>query len=153
MSGDYEHVPDDALEMDVHPPGEDISFEEWVAAWLPELNRRIAASDGGTEPAIPIEEAWPRIAGKHATGSSSSMMQDTMTVRRIRFVGGRDHSYSLKLGPIEPGAASIREFHGGDQVEVQMRPSRYGVDCFDLTFADGEFAIEVSSDYFVVVDH
>lgn len=56
----------DRLNQSLHPEGENLTFEEWRAAWLPELERRIAAAEDGTEAGRPLEEVWPRIAGKHA---------------------------------------------------------------------------------------
>ena len=53
------------LNESLHPPGEELSPDEWRVAWLPELHRRLAESEAGV-PGVPLEEAWPRIAGKHA---------------------------------------------------------------------------------------
>lgn len=39
--------------------------DEIRAAWVAEIYRRAAASDAGL-PSIPLEEAWPRMAGKYA---------------------------------------------------------------------------------------
>ena len=53
------------LHETLQPPGEDLTEEQWKSAWLPELRRRLAESDAG-EARVPLEEAWERIAGKHA---------------------------------------------------------------------------------------
>lgn len=55
----------DRLNESLHPEREALSFEEWRAAWIPELDRRAAASDDGSEPSLPIEQLWSRIDGKH----------------------------------------------------------------------------------------
>jgi len=53
----------DRLVESLHPPGEEISPEDWKAAWLPEWQRRIAAAESGEEPCLPLEQVWPDIAG------------------------------------------------------------------------------------------
>ncbi|PHR90926.1 MAG: hypothetical protein COA78_34350 [Blastopirellula sp.] len=70
----------------------------------------------------------------------------------IRFLGepGKNFYY-LKLGPIIDPNQSEREFEGGDEITVTMKTSPRGVNCVDLTFEDGEFALEVSHEYFEVV--
>lgn len=35
-------------------------------AWQKEISRRIAASNSGQSPAIPIDQAWPEISGEQA---------------------------------------------------------------------------------------
>lgn len=47
-----------------HGPAE--SSDEVQAAWKKEIERRITDSDSGRTESIPLEEAWPRMAGKHA---------------------------------------------------------------------------------------
>ena len=55
----------DRLIESLHRPPDGSTPEEIKAAWTAECRRRMAASDAG-EPGIPLEEAWPRIAGRHA---------------------------------------------------------------------------------------
>lgn len=33
-------------------------------AWVEEIDRRVAKFEGGESAAIPVEDAWPKIAGK-----------------------------------------------------------------------------------------
>lgn len=49
----------------LHPAGENAGAEEIKAAWIAECGRRIAESDAGAV-GVPLEDAWPRIAGKYA---------------------------------------------------------------------------------------
>ena len=55
----------DKLLESLHPDGDDATPEAVKAAWVAECGRRMAESDAGT-PGIPLEDAWPRIAGKYA---------------------------------------------------------------------------------------
>ncbi len=67
----------------------------------------------------------------------------------IRFVGNPDTAYYfLKLGPMDNPNPPEREFRGGDEVTVVIKPTPGKSDCVDLTFEDGQFAIEVSCDFF-----
>ncbi|UUO07505.1 hypothetical protein M4951_04160 [Blastopirellula sp. J2-11] len=69
----------------------------------------------------------------------------------IRFAGNADDTtYFLKLGPMLQYSRE-REFHGGDEIVVQMQPTPEKTDCFDLTFADGQFAIEVPGEMFAII--
>ncbi len=70
----------------------------------------------------------------------------------IRFAGKRGKtSYILKLGP-QVSDPPERRFEGGDEASVQFRPNALSPDCVDLTFEDGEFAIEVPREFFVIVE-
>lgn len=44
-----------------------------------------------------------------------------------------------------------REFQGGEVISVRIRPTEGKPDCVDLTFEDGQFAIEVPREFFTVV--
>jgi len=71
----------------------------------------------------------------------------------IRFVGERGKSHHfLKLGPVDVWNPPEREFQGGDEVMAQIRPNAINQDCVDLTFEDGQFAIEVPREFFVIVE-
>ncbi len=71
----------------------------------------------------------------------------------IRFIGERGRAYYyLKLGPSDVEKPPQREFQGGDEVRVRIQPNAINEECVDLTFEDGQFAIEVSRDYFVIFD-
>ena len=71
----------------------------------------------------------------------------------IRFVGerGKAHHF-LKLGPVEVWNPPEREFQGGDEITVQIHPNAINPDCVDLTFDDGQYAIEVPKDFFVIIE-
>ena len=70
----------------------------------------------------------------------------------IRFVGERGKAYHfLKLGPAVDWNPPEREFQGGDEITVQIQPNAINPNCVDLTFEDGQLAIEVSRDFFVIV--
>jgi len=45
-----------------------------------------------------------------------------------------------------------RWFDGGDEAVVQIRPTPKVPDCFDLTFDDGEFALEVPQNFFAILE-
>jgi hypothetical protein len=70
---------------------------------------------------------------------------------KIRFAGTRDDYYFITLGPIEEIEPREREFRGGHIVEVVLTERPGKPDAVDLTFADGEYAIEVPKEYFVVL--
>jgi|GEM_PF-3826883 len=71
----------------------------------------------------------------------------------IRFVGKRlRQCYFLKLGPTDAEKPPEREFRGGDEIRVQIQPNSVSEDCVDLTFEDGQFAIEVSREFFEIVE-
>jgi hypothetical protein len=70
----------------------------------------------------------------------------------IRFVGEKGSTYHyLKLGPVDVANPPERTFEGGDEVKVLILLNSVNPDCVDLTFADGEFAIEVPRDFFEIV--
>lgn len=71
----------------------------------------------------------------------------------IRFIGerGRAHHF-LKLGPVEVWNPPEREFRGGDEISVQIQPNALNPDCVDLIIEDGQCAIEVPKDFFVIVE-
>lgn len=71
----------------------------------------------------------------------------------IRFAGKKgDAFHYLKLGPINDPNPPEREFQGGDEITVQIQPTPGKSDCVDLTFEDGQFAIEVPKEFFEIVD-
>ena len=71
----------------------------------------------------------------------------------IRFVGKKGRQcYFLKLGPTDVEKPPEREFQAGDEIRVQIRPNSLNGDCVDLTFDDGQFAIEVSREFFEIVE-
>ncbi len=75
-----------------------------------------------------------------------------MLIAQIRFVDEPGEAcHYLKLGPMDNPTPPEREFQGGEVVSVQMRPTDGKPDCVDMMFDDGEFAIEVPRDFFVVV--
>ena len=51
----------EALLDSFHPPGEDLTPEQWRAAWEPELRRRMAESDAGAVKSVPWEEVRARL--------------------------------------------------------------------------------------------
>ena len=53
------------LEESLHPPGEDLTDDQWKAAWTVERRRRLAEVEAGVR-GVPLEEASPRIAGRYA---------------------------------------------------------------------------------------
>jgi hypothetical protein len=70
----------------------------------------------------------------------------------IRLVGERGAAYHfLKLGPVGDPHPPEREFQGGDEVIVRIQATAGTDDCVDLMFEDGQFAIEVPCDFFVIV--
>ncbi len=70
----------------------------------------------------------------------------------IRFVGEPGAAYHfLKLGPVDNPDPPEREFQGRDEVIVRIQSTAGKEDCVDLTFEDGQFAIEVPCDFFVIV--
>jgi hypothetical protein len=70
----------------------------------------------------------------------------------IRFVGEPGTAcHYLKLGPVDAPYPPEREFQGGEEVTVLIQPTVGKTNCVDLTFDDGQFAIEVPCDYFVIV--
>jgi hypothetical protein len=71
----------------------------------------------------------------------------------IRFVGERGKAYHfLKLGPADVWNPPEREFQGGDEIRVQIQVNVINPNCVDLTFENGQFAIEVPRDFFVIVE-
>ncbi|QDT64316.1 addiction module protein [Calycomorphotria hydatis] len=64
LPSELRHRLANALLKSFDPPGRELTPEEWHAAWMPEIRRRIAESDAGV-PGVPLEEAWERIAGRH----------------------------------------------------------------------------------------
>ena len=71
----------------------------------------------------------------------------------IRFVGEKGETYHyLKLGPMDIPNPPEREFQGGEEITVQIQPTPGKPDGVDLTFEDGQFAIEVPKDFFVIVE-
>ena len=71
----------------------------------------------------------------------------------IRFAGEKGETFHcLKLGPIHDPNPPEREFQGGDEIAVQFKPTPGKSDCVDLTFEDGQFAIEVPREFFEIVD-
>ena len=56
------------------PPGEELTREEWWAAWEPEILRRAAESDAGLVPSVPWEEVKKRLGleGNRDAGRFSS---------------------------------------------------------------------------------
>jgi len=70
----------------------------------------------------------------------------------IRFVGNPGEAYHyLKLGPMDNPNPPERGFQGGDEVTVLIQPTTGKVECVDLTFDDGQIAIEVPRDFFEIV--
>lgn len=70
----------------------------------------------------------------------------------IRFVGKRgEQHFWLKMGPVDVWDPRQRKFQGGDEVVVRILQNKMNPDCVDLTFEDGEFAIEVPREFFEVV--
>lgn len=70
----------------------------------------------------------------------------------IRFVGERGNDcHILKVGPTGVWQPPEREFQGGDEIMVEIRPNALSPDCVDLTFEDGLIAIEVPRDFFAIV--
>jgi hypothetical protein len=57
------------LNESLHPLGEDLTHEEWLAAWMPELKRRMVQSDAG-EPGIPADDVLAELRDR-AHGSSN----------------------------------------------------------------------------------
>ena len=55
----------DMLLESLHPEADEATAEDIKASWIAECGRRIAESDAGS-PSVPLEDAWPRIAGKYA---------------------------------------------------------------------------------------
>ena len=51
----------DRLIESLHPPGEELTPEEWNAAWTPELNRRLAELESGAVQGIPASEVFAEI--------------------------------------------------------------------------------------------
>ena len=70
----------------------------------------------------------------------------------IRFVGEQGAAYHyLKLGPLGNANPPERQFQGGEEAAVQIQPTAGKSDCVDLTFEDGQIALEVPCDFFVIV--
>ncbi len=70
----------------------------------------------------------------------------------IRFVSdSKRNCYFLKLGPMEELSPLEREFRGGDQVVVRLTRRPEKPDRADITFADGEYALEVPTEFFHVL--
>ena len=55
----------DQLVNSLHQSGDGSTPEDVKTAWVAECRRRMAETDAG-EPGIPLVEAWPQIAGRHA---------------------------------------------------------------------------------------
>lgn len=71
----------------------------------------------------------------------------------IRFAGERGKACCfLKLGPVDVCNPPEREFQGGDEVRVQIQANAKNLNCVDLRFEDGQFAIEVPREFFVIVE-
>ncbi len=71
----------------------------------------------------------------------------------IRFAGEKEKAcHFLKLGPTDVWSPPEREFQGGDEIMVQIQPNAINANCVDLTFEDGQFAIEVPKEFFVIVE-
>ncbi len=59
--------------------------------------------------------------------------------------------YSLKLGPYDIEDRMEREFKSGQIAYVRLQETAGVPNHFDLNFDDGEYALEVSSEYFEIV--
>jgi hypothetical protein len=77
---------------------------------------------------------------------------------RIKFQGGPEaHCFFLSLGPIcelditGTPVERERQFRGGTEIQVLLRDLPDDPDSVDLVFEDGEFALGVPRDYFVVL--
>lgn len=57
-----QHLVDRLMES-LHP-GDDLSEEEWQAAWLPELKRRVADIESGRVKAVPVSQFLDEIADR-----------------------------------------------------------------------------------------
>lgn len=51
----------DRLFRSLEPPGDEVSTDEWAAAWLPELKRRVQAYERGESVALERVEAMAAI--------------------------------------------------------------------------------------------
>jgi hypothetical protein len=70
----------------------------------------------------------------------------------IRCRGGQEDSvFFLVLGPMEAPGRRERGFRGDDEVEVILAERADKPDTVDLTFSDGEYALEVPEEYFRVL--
>jgi hypothetical protein len=70
----------------------------------------------------------------------------------IKFVGDRKtRCYFLKLGPMEEMHPREREFRGGDEVAVILTQRPEKPDAVDITFADGDYALEVPTEFFIIL--
>ncbi len=70
---------------------------------------------------------------------------------KIRFNGDSGSWYFIKLGPISELAPKEREFQGGVEAEVVLFECAGKPDVVDMTFEDGEQALEVPREFFSVV--
>ncbi|RDJ35174.1 MAG: hypothetical protein DWQ19_10140 [Crenarchaeota archaeon] len=71
-------------------------------------------------------------------------------MKTIRFVGKQEEmGYYLKLGSMDAHDPPEREFKGGDEVKVEIQLNDINSDCVDLTFEDGQIAIEVPKEFFI----
>ncbi|TWT32907.1 hypothetical protein [Blastopirellula retiformator] len=70
---------------------------------------------------------------------------------RIRFRGGASQRYAVVLGPQEADEPQRLQFRGGQELEVDLRPSGVGQDAYELRLGGGRRALEVSADYFDVI--
>ncbi|PQO40097.1 hypothetical protein [Blastopirellula marina] len=70
---------------------------------------------------------------------------------RIRFRGGADQRYAVVLGPQEADEPQRLQFRGGEELDVDLRPSGASGDAYELRLSEGRRALEVSADYFDVI--
>ena len=57
----------EALLDSFHPPGEDLTPEQWRAAWEPELRRRMAQVEAGEVKLVPWEEVRAKFGSRRAS--------------------------------------------------------------------------------------
>jgi hypothetical protein len=71
----------------------------------------------------------------------------------IRFAGERGRAcHFLKLGPMDVRNPPEREFQGEEEVTVMMEETTGKPECVDIEFDDGQYALEVPKEFFVVLD-
>ncbi|MBW3540081.1 MAG: addiction module protein [Planctomycetes bacterium] len=91
----------DRLVRSFGPPGEDVSADEWSAAWLPELRRRDRAYENGETQGLGREDALAEI--REAMRSSRAQPPNSSQFDERATLKFRD---SLRVGASYPVAST-----------------------------------------------